>query len=105
MAATIIYSKIARLNLQEIFAFISKNSLRFAQKEVHDVREKIKLLKSNLYLGHVFHDGNDEFTRELVYKNYRIIYNISVNHKQIEILTIHHHSRLLSNNPALGDEE
>lgn len=45
MAAKIIYSEIARIDLQEIFAFISKNSLRFAQKEVHDIRQEIKILK------------------------------------------------------------
>jgi len=105
MATTIIYSKVARIDLQEIFAFISKNSLRFAQKELHDIREGIKILKSNLYFGHVFHDGNDESKRELVYKNYRVIYNISLDQKQIQILTIHHHARNLANNPAFYDEE
>ena len=66
--------------------------------------KKLKTLKSNLYLGHKFYEGDDELTREMVYKNYRIIYQIESNTK-IQILTIHHHARLLSNNPALGDNE
>ena len=105
MATTIVYSKIARIDLQEIFDFIGKNSLRFAQKEVNEIRQKIKVLKLNLYLGHRFYEKEDELTRELVYKNYRIIYNISSDHKQIEILTIHHQARLLANNKALNDED
>jgi toxin ParE1/3/4 len=105
MAATIVYSKTARIDLQEIFAFISKNSLRFAQKEVHEICEKIKILKSNTYLGHQFYESGDELTREMVYKNYRIIYSISLNQQQIQILTIHHHARFLANNPAINDEE
>lgn len=105
MATTIVYSKIARIDLQEIFRFISRNSISYAQKEVNEIRREIKNLKSNLYLGHKFYEKDDELTRELVYKNYRVIYNISLDQKQIQILTIHHHARNLANNPAFYDEE
>ncbi|RYE25184.1 MAG: type II toxin-antitoxin system RelE/ParE family toxin [Sphingobacteriaceae bacterium] len=105
MAAKLIYTLIARNDLQDIFDFISKRSLRYAQKEVRDIRTEIKNLKSNLYLGHPFYDANDEWTREFVYKNYRIIYLISSDFNQIQILTIHHHARLLTNNPAFDSED
>lgn len=105
MAAKIIYSSIARNDLQEIFAFISKRSLRYAQKEVHDIRAEIKGLKLNLFLGNPFYDDNDHLTRQVIFKNYRIIYTISPDSTQIQILTIHHHSRLLSNNAAFNDED
>ncbi|MVN21255.1 type II toxin-antitoxin system RelE/ParE family toxin [Mucilaginibacter arboris] len=105
MAATVIYTRTARIDLQEIFTFISKNSLRYAQKEINEIRQEVKKLKSNLYLGHQFYEKGDELTREIVYKNYRIIYNISSNYTKIQILTIHHHARLLSNNPGLDDND
>lgn len=78
--------------------------MRYAQKEVNEIRLKIKTLKSNLYLGHKFYEKDVELVREIFIKNYRVIYSIAPDHKQIEILTIHHHSRLLSNNPALNEE-
>jgi toxin ParE1/3/4 len=39
--------------------------------------------------------------RELIEGNYRIIYRI-VSEERIDILTIHHSSRLLSNNPMFA---
>jgi hypothetical protein len=47
----------------------------------------------------------DEFTRELIYRNYRVIYETDKEIKEIVILTIHHHSRLISNNPAFQDDD
>jgi toxin ParE1/3/4 len=46
---------------------------------------------------------NDENFREFIFRNYRIIYKASP--AQINILSIHHHSRLISNNPAFKGEE
>jgi toxin ParE1/3/4 len=54
-------------------------------------------------LGKRFEKSDGEFTRELLFKNYRIVYDIDEN--QINILSIHHHSRLISNNPAFKEEE
>jgi len=38
------------------------------------------------------------------YKNYRAIYRI-IHSERIDIFTIHHHARLISNNPAFKDDE
>jgi plasmid stabilization system protein ParE len=54
--------------------------------------------------GRVVPELNNENLRELIFRNYRIIYEI-IPDKQINILTIHHHARLVSNNPAFKDEE
>jgi len=47
---------------------------------------------------------NNESLRELIFRNYRIIYQL-ISEEQINILTIHHHARLISNNPAFKDDE
>ena len=39
----------------------------------------------------------------IVFRNYIIFYTVS--EMQISILSIHHHARLISNNPAFKDDE
>lgn len=104
MGLKIVYTKIARLDLSEIYSYIKRDSLRYATIEVKSIRLAIKKLKSNPLIGRKFEKLNDELTRELIFKNYRIIYEI-FRDKQIVILSIHHHSRLISNNPAFKDDE
>ncbi|RYU86888.1 type II toxin-antitoxin system RelE/ParE family toxin [Mucilaginibacter terrigena] len=104
MGLTIIYSHIARRDMRAIYNFIRRDSLFYAQKEVKDIRTAVKKLKLNSQLGRKFEEFDDELTRELIFKNYRIIYDI-VPDKHIIILSIHHHSRSLSNNPAFTSED
>lgn len=106
MAIKIIYSANASRDIKEIFDFIKEGSLKYARIEVAGIREYIEKLKSNIYLGKPFAEAetNTDRIREVIFKNYRIIYEI-VSDKRIDILTIHHHARSLSNNPAFKDEE
>ena len=104
MGLVIVISKIARRDLKEIYDYIRRDLLHYARKEVRSIKDAIKKLKTNPFLHKRFEKSDDEFTRELIFKNYRIIFDI-VDNKQIVILTIHHHSRLISNNPAFKDEE
>ena len=103
MAIKIVYSKIASKDLHEIYEFIRRDSLFYAKKEINDIRAAIKKLKINTYRCKVFSDL-DELTRELIFKNYRIIYEILPD-IQINIVTIHHHARSIGNNPAFKEDE
>jgi toxin ParE1/3/4 len=104
MGLKIVYSKISLQNLQEVYDYIKRNSLHYAKHETQLIRTAIKKLKVNPLLGKVFEKSDSEFTRELIYINYRIIYDI-IEDKEILILSIHHHARLISNNPAFKDDE
>lgn len=104
MELKIVYSKIALQDLKEIYNYISRDSIRFAKREVELIRISIKKLKSGPLLGRKFEKSDGDLTRELIFKNYRIVYDI-VPDSQIIILSIHHHSRLISNNPAFKDED
>ena len=104
MAITIIYSRIAQQDLKEIFNYINRDSFRYAKNEIQLIRTAIRKLKSNPLLGHAFEKANDELTRELSFRNYRIVYDI-ISDNQILILSIHHHARLITNNPAFTDED
>jgi len=100
----IIYSKIALENLREIYDYIKRNSPYYAKYETQLIRSVIKKLKDNPLLGKKFEQSEDEFTRELIYRNYRIIYDL-IKDNEINILSIHHHARLISNNPAFKQDE
>jgi len=100
----IVYSKVANLDLKEIYSFISQDSIKYARREVELIQTAIKKLKKEPFIGKQFEESDDEFTRELIYRNYRVIYEIDHQLKQIIILTVHHHSRLISNNPAFKDD-
>ena len=71
------------------------------KKKIQDAIEK---LPQKPLSGRVVPEFNNENLRELIFRNYRIIYELA-SEKQIHILSIHHHARLISNNPAFNDEE
>jgi toxin ParE1/3/4 len=102
--ARIIFSKIARFDLKEIIEYIKRDSIKYALLEKKKIIEAIEKLETQPYLGRVVPElGNSEI-RELIFRNYRIVYQ-TVSKGQIDILSIHHHSRLLSNNPAFKDND
>jgi toxin ParE1/3/4 len=100
----IVYSKISRQGFKGNYNYIKKDSIHYARIEVKLISFAIQKLKLDPLLGRKFEKLDDELTRELIFKNYRIVYDIMPN-KQIIILSIHHHSRLISNNPAFRDED
>jgi toxin ParE1/3/4 len=57
------------------------------------------MVGSNTLIGRMVPELNQKDIREIIAGNYRIIYQIT-NQKTAFILTVHHSSRLLSNNPA-----
>jgi toxin ParE1/3/4 len=100
----IILSKIARLDLKEIVDYIKRDSIRYAELEKKKIIEAIDKIPNQPLSGRIVPELENENIRELIFRNYRIIYRI-VSDKQINILTIHHHARLISNNPAFRDNE
>ena len=104
MGVRIVYSIIARNDLNEIYDFIRRDSIFYAKKEIHEIRKAIKTLKNNSFGYKVFEDLEDELIREFVFKNYRIIYRITPD-VQIDIVTIQHHARSISQNPAFDIED
>ena len=102
--AKIIFSKIARLDLKEIIEYIKRDSVKYAYLEKKKIEDAVEKLIQQPTLGRMVPELNDESFREFIFRNYRIIYQI-VSEDHINILTIHHHARLIANNPAFKDEE
>jgi plasmid stabilization system protein ParE len=91
--AKIIFSKTAKFDLKEIIEYIKRDSIRYASLEKRKIIEAIDQLPKQPFIGRIVPELND-----------RIIYQI-ISENQINILTIHYHSRLITNNPAFKPEE
>jgi toxin ParE1/3/4 len=102
--ARIVFSKIARFDLKEIIEYIKRDSIKYARLEKKKIVEAIDKLETQPYLGRVVPELDNINTREFIFRNYRIIYRLA-SKEQINILSIHHHSRLISNNPAFKEDE
>ena len=99
----IILSKVAKNDLREIYNYIKRDSVKYALLERKKIESVIDKLRHQPLLGKSTKFKNSP-VYELVFQNYKIIYNI-VNDSEINIFTIHHHARSISNNPAFSDND
>lgn len=93
----------ARVDIKAIVSYIAKDSPKYARLEKFLIIDKIEKLRKVPELGRPF-EYKSINARQLVFRNYLIIYRLKTE-LLIEILAIHHHSRLISNNPAFKDDD
>jgi addiction module RelE/StbE family toxin len=91
----IIWTELAKHELEEIYNFIAQDSKTYAKRQVLRIRNQIKRLKHSKYIGKVVTEISIPIIRELVIGNYRVIYKV-LRENEIIILTVHHSSRDLS---------
>ena len=90
---TIEWSEIALDDLREIHEYISKDSKLYADRYVNKLFNRVDQLESHPRSGRVVPEYNNEFIRELIEGNYRIVYKIMQN--TVSVLRVHHAARLL----------
>ncbi len=83
-------------NLNDIGDYIEKDSFRYAQIVVNFLFSAADILEQHPLAGRMVPEFEDKNIRELVRGNYRIVYRI-LNENRIDIVTVHHSARLLSN--------
>lgn len=84
--------KSAKDDLKEIYDYISLDSKRYARFQIEKIQAKTQILKTHINIGKVVEEFGEEFVREIVEGNYRIIYKI-VAANQVHILMVHHGAR------------
>ena len=77
-----------------IAEFIAKDSVKYASIQISRIRNRAKILKIQPKLGRIVPETGNESIRELILGSYRIIYRIN-SAERIDILTVHHSSKLL----------
>ena len=84
----------ANIDLIEIYNYISKDSLYYASKTVTEILKKVEYLYMFPYMGRKVLEYQNEDYRELIYKSYKIIYEIDSS--TIYIHRIWHSARLIN---------
>lgn len=87
--------KAAKNDLQEIYDYISKDSERYAERQIQRIFDRTLILKEQAETGKQVDEINRRDIRELIEGRYRIIYRI-VSETKVHILMVHHSSRDLS---------
>ena len=85
-------------NLIAIGDYIEKDSYFYAQRVVNNLFNSVDILEQHPFAGRVVPEFNNKNIRELIRGSYRVVYKI-INEINIDIITIHHSARLLSNLP------
>lgn len=89
----IIWSEESLNDVEEIISFISKDSEFFAMNFASKIIDAVDTLKIFSDIGRVVPEYDNVKIREILYRNYRIVYKID--EKVVEILTVFHGSKLL----------
>lgn len=82
----------AKDDLKSIADYITRDSKLYAKLQVVRIRNRTRILKSQIRIGKIVPEIDKKNIRELIEGRYRIIYKI-VSKNRIDILTIHHSSR------------
>ncbi len=93
----------AKTDLKEIVEFIAQGSKKFAKLEKQLIINAISKLIDFPDMGKPFNYKSID-AYQFVFRNYLIIYHFKTD-VLIEILTIHHHARSITNNPAFTGKD
>ena len=88
-------------DLKEICHFIAIDSPYYAELLRDRIVEMVEHLEVFPEMGRHVPESDDPRVRELIYKNYRIVYQIKAGY--LEIITVIHGSRLLKLKPLSTD--
>ena len=83
----------ANSDLKQIYSYIFKDSVYYSIKTVNKIVDLVNYLEFTPYMGRRIPEYNEENKRELIYKSYRIIYEVQSN--KIIIHRIWHSARIL----------
>ncbi len=98
--AEIIWAPSSLKDMNAIAEYIAVDSAQAAKNMVELFFEKAKILERYPLIGKPVPEIKVKYLREILVSRYRIIYEV-FSEDEIHILSIHHQSRLLKNNPTI----
>ena len=90
---TIIWSPLAIQRVNDIAQYIAQDYYDAAIKWIDTIFEQVERLISFPQSGRILPETNRKQIREILYKNYRIIYRLD--EQTINILTVRHRKQIL----------
>ena len=86
-------------DIKDIISYVRKQSFQNAEKLYGELKEKIASLQQFAERGSLVKEIADLQLREVKLYHFRIIYRCTED--KVQVLTVHHSARLLTNNPHL----
>lgn len=87
----------ASRNLQDIHEYISRDSVIYATRFAKSLVKATKRLEDMPYSGRTVPEFDNDNFREVIYRNYRIVYRLVGKNKDVEILAVVHGARDIRN--------
>ena len=92
----VVWTDTAIKDLEDIGDYIAKDSVRYAEITVSKLFEAVDILEAYPRAGLIVPEFETEAIRQIIKGNYRIVYQI-IDDFRIDVLTVHHCARLISN--------
>lgn len=97
MVREIEWSEHSRIDLEEIYEFIDKDSKQYARIQVINIREAVSKLLDFPARGRRVPEFHRSPYREIISGNYRVIYRYNQKKEKVFIMAVVHGKRLLKN--------
>ena len=98
----VIWTDSAIKDLDDTGEYIAKDSIRYAEITVLELFESTEILENHPNSGVIVPEFENEFIRQIIRGNYRVVYQI-IDNIRIDILTVHNCARLISNTKPFKD--
>lgn len=92
----VIWTDFAIQDLNDIGEYIAKDSVRYAEITVSELFVSVDILENYPKAGVSVSEFDNEFIRQIIKGNYRIVYQI-IDDYRIDILTVQNCARLILN--------
>jgi toxin ParE1/3/4 len=89
----IVWSEAAIADLHDICSYIAQDDPRAAQRIGEGVLDHVRILGTFPFIGPAYPRGSRGPLREIVFRRYRIFYEISEELRQVQILHVWHGAR------------
>ena len=93
MAFKLIWSDAALADLHEICIYIAQNDAQAARRMGRGILDHVRILANFTFIGPPYPRGAQGPLREIVFRNYRIFYDVSEESGSVEILHVWHGAR------------
>jgi toxin ParE1/3/4 len=89
----IIWSDAAIADLQELCSYVAQHDPRAADRIGRAILDHVRVLASFPFIGPTYPRGARGPLREIVFRSYRIFYDVSEQSRSVEILHVWHGAR------------
>ncbi|MCU0286732.1 MAG: type II toxin-antitoxin system RelE/ParE family toxin [Acidobacteria bacterium] len=91
--AKVRWSEKSSKNLQALYEYISRDSKIYAGRFVESLIKAVKKLEIMPFYGRVVPEFERDELREVIYRNYRIVYRLVGDDNNVEVLAVIHSAR------------